>query len=121
MSDAPRPSPSSSLDAGDTLRVLDRHGIHLALLGADGIVRWASESLIRSRGRDLVGKHCHGTLWRREKDCAGCAIGRVLETGEVHRFWVPTTRPGAVSPRHLVMQIKAAEDAILEVHLSSSK
>lgn len=115
MSDAPRPSASALPIADETLRLLDRHGIQMALLGADGRVRWASESLLHSRGRDLVGKSCHGTVWRREKDCAGCAIKRVLETGEVHRFWVPATRPGAVSPRHLVMQVRAAPDAILEV------
>jgi hypothetical protein len=98
----------------ETLRELDRNGVHLALLGRDCRVRWASPALVASRGSGLIGSHCHEALWRREMDCRACGIERVFETGEPHRFWVPSTRPGTVGPRHLVIQVKVSDDEMLE-------
>lgn len=103
------------IPAGEALGVLDRLGIHLAVLDRRCVVRWASPALVESRGSSLVGSHCHSGLWRREMDCRACGIERVFETGEPHRFWVPATRPGALGPRHLVHQTLLPTGDVLEV------
>jgi hypothetical protein len=94
--------------------MLDGHGVHLAILDRHCVVRWASPALRASRGADLIGGHCHEGLWRRRLDCKACDVARVIETGEPHRFWVPATRPGALGPRHLVVQVPLANEEVLE-------
>ncbi|NJN64439.1 MAG: PAS domain-containing protein, partial [Acidobacteria bacterium] len=96
------------------MAVLDRLGIHLAVLDRTCHIRWASRALVESRGTSLIGTHCHEGLWRREMDCRACAIDKVIETGEPHRFWVPATRPGALGPRHLVHQVRLKTGDVLE-------
>lgn len=96
------------------LETLDHHGIQLAVVGGDGTVRWASPSLLNSRGAHLIGGTCHSHLWRREADCKPCRIEEVLRTGAPHRAWIPEARPGTAGVRRLLLQLKLSDDEVLE-------
>lgn len=107
--ESPTPPPPAKV-----LETLDHHGIQLAVVKGDGTVRWASPSLVRSRGGSLIGGSCHNHLWRRDADCKPCRIEEVLRTGIPHRAWIPEARPGCSGVRRLLLQLKISADEILE-------
>lgn len=114
MTPRPEAFPAAGLSAAKVLETLDDHGIHVAIVGRDGVVRWASPALVRSRGVDLVGSRCHEHLFRRSTDCLTCRRDSVLDTGEVHRCWIPERRPGGFGSHQLLVQMRAGEDTMLE-------
>lgn len=103
-----------TLPAEEIVRVLDANGIQMAVVGLDGNVRWASPSLIRSRGRELIGGDCKQVLLRREKDTLACRREEVVETGRPNRRWIPETRPGSLGPRQLLLQVRLPEGNVLD-------
>jgi signal transduction histidine kinase/PAS domain-containing protein len=102
------------LPAEEVLRVLDANGIQLAVVGADGVVQWASPSLVRSRGAQVVGGESRKVLLRREKDHLACRHEEVLESGRPNRRWIPETRPGSLGPRQLLIQLRLPAGQVLD-------
>ncbi len=103
-----------TVPAEEIVRVLDANGIQIAVVGSDGTVRWASPSLLRSRGAGLIGGDARVHLLRREKDYLACRREEVLETGRASRRWIPETRPGSLGPRQLLVQMRLPGGSVLD-------
>ncbi len=104
-------APSSASAVLDTL---DLSGVHLALVSPEGLVVWASPSLVASRGSRMIGGPCHPQIFRRESDCVPCQREQVLATGEPFRCWIPERRPGRFGPRQMLVQMRTPEGNLLE-------